>query len=56
MYISNMTHFLDEKGNIPTEIPSQANEIYWYCPDCENEGVISHWKGSRWDNNISIIT
>ena len=96
MYVSNMTHFLDEKRNIPKQMPREArelagflalvvdsttknlpisltttdircfitgsygtvkstlrpqsNEIYWYCPDCENEGRISHWKGTKWDN------
>jgi hypothetical protein len=96
MYISNMTHFLDEQGNIPKQIPKEARElanffalvidittktmpstltstdircfkkgchgviksaikpktgeIHWYCPECENEGVISHWMGTRWDN------
>ena len=80
-----MPHFLDEKGNIPTEMPKQARElasfmalvvdsttktlpstlykgchgliktalmpkteeIHWYCPDCENEGVISDWQGTK---------
>lgn len=96
MYISNMTHFLDESGNIPKEMPKQArelasflalvvdattktmpstltstgircfkkgchglvkssmrlatNEINWYCPDCEEEGLISEWQGTKWDN------
>jgi len=98
MYISQMPHFLDEKGNIPTEMPKQARElasfmalvvdsttktlpstltstdircfnkgchgliktalmpkteeIHWYCPDCENEGVISGWQGTKWDNRL----
>ena len=93
-----MPHFLDEKGNIPTEMPKQARElasfmalvvdtttktlpstltstdircfnkgchgliktaimpksgeIHWYCPDCENEGVISGWQGTKWDNRL----
>ena len=92
-----MPHFLDEKGNIPTEMPKQARElasflalvvdittktlpstltstdircfnkvchgliktalmpkteeIHWYCPDCENEGVISKWQKTKWDNS-----
>lgn len=98
MYISNMTHFLNEQGNIPKEMPKEARElasfhamvvdsttitmptiltstdlrcfkkachgliktavkhddgeIHWYCPECENEGVISQWQGTRWDNRI----
>jgi hypothetical protein len=27
MYISNMTHFLDETGNIPQEMPKEAREL-----------------------------
>jgi len=96
MYISNMTHFLDETGNIPTEMPVEAREmasflalvidvttlslattlttteircfekfcdgniktkinnstkeIHWYCPKCENEGKISDWQGTKWNN------
>ena len=91
-----MNHFLDEKGNIPKEMPKEARElvcffvlvidtttksnpssltsteircfkkgchgmiktalrsdteeIHWYCPVCENEGVISNWQGTKWDN------
>ena len=96
MYISNMTHFLDDKGNIPKEMPKEArelasffalvvdttsknnpftltttdircfekgcqgliksevlkesNEIHWVCSKCTNEGRISGWKLTKWDN------
>jgi len=95
MYISNMTHFLDETGNIPKQMPKEAREmasflalivdtstrinpsrltptdircfekgcqgttrveilpskeIHWMCSRCENEGRISHWQGTKWDN------
>jgi len=96
MYISNMTHFLDDQGNIPRQMPKEARElanflalivdattktipstltstdircfqkgchglvkssirpkegeIHWYCSECENEGVISHWLRTKWDN------
>ena len=96
MYISNMTHFLDETGNIPKQMPSEArelasfltlvidtttknspftltqteircfekgckgliksevmkenNDIHWVCSKCENEGRISGWKLTKWDN------
>jgi hypothetical protein len=96
MYISQMPHFLDDKGNIPTEMPKQArelasflalvidattkkspfslteteircfkkgcqgliksevlkesNEIHWVCSKCPNEGRISDWKLTKWDN------
>lgn len=91
-----MTHFLNEKGNIPKEMPAEAREmagfyamvvdittqrqpavlttttlrcfnkacqglihtsfqsgrkeIRWFCPACKNEGVISNWQGTKWDN------
>lgn len=94
MYISNLTHFLNDQGNIPTQMPKEARElanflalivdattrtmpstlsstdircfhkgchglvksairpkeaeIHWYCPECENEGVISNWEGTKW--------
>ena len=96
MYISNITHFLDELGNIPKQMPREArelasflalvidtttknipsvltetdircfesgcqgairsellakgDEIHWKCSKCQNEGKISHWKGTRWNN------
>lgn len=27
MFISDMTHFLNEKGNIPKEMPTEAHEL-----------------------------
>jgi hypothetical protein len=37
-------------GLIKTAIRSDTEEIHWYCPVCENEGVISNWQGTKWDN------
>jgi len=96
MYITNMTHFIDETGNIPTKMPKEArelasfmalvvdestkesassviysgircfkkkcegtinceflsanNEIHWVCSRCNNEGIISDWQKTKWDN------
>ena len=96
MYISNLTHFLNEEGNIPTEMPSESRElagflamvvditterqntklapcdlrcsnngcnglihttltpnfkeIHWHCPQCNTEGIIRNWQGTKWDN------
>ena len=36
-------------ATVKSTLRPEANEIYWYCPDCENEGVISQWEGTRWD-------
>jgi len=30
---------------------AKSEEIHWYCPECENEGLISNWQGTRWDNS-----
>ncbi|MGD0581484.1 MAG: hypothetical protein ABR974_00910 [Bacteroidales bacterium] len=37
-------------GMIKTALMPKTEEIHWYCPDCENEGVISEWRGTKWDN------
>ena len=38
-------------GLIKTALMRKTEEIHWYCPDCENEGVISGWQGTKWDNS-----
>jgi hypothetical protein len=94
MYITNFQHFLDENGNIPTDMPKEARELanflallvdnastgdydaeptisciqkgckglivtalieenddtYWVCVHCNTKGVITDWRGTRWDN------
>ena len=37
-------------GMIKTALMPKTEEIHWYCPDCENEGVINNWQGTKWDN------
>jgi hypothetical protein len=37
-------------GIIKSALRPDTEEIHWYCPDCENEGVISNWQGTKWDN------
>lgn len=37
-------------GLIKTAIKHDNAEIHWYCPECENEGEISEWQGTRCDN------
>ena len=41
-------------GLIKTAFMPKNEEIHWYCPDCENEGVISGWKLTKWDNTPKI--
>ena len=96
MFITNMTHFLNEDGNIPRDIPKEArelgnflslivdtttsygkqelyptgircfekncegiiqsemieddSEIHWLCSECSNEGYISEWENTQWNN------
>jgi hypothetical protein len=37
-------------GLIKTAIKHDNAEIHWYCPECENEGEISEWQKTKWDN------
>jgi len=38
-------------GTIKSELLRTTNEIHWLCSKCQNEGKISGWQGTRWDNN-----
>jgi hypothetical protein len=38
------------QGLIKSEILSANNEIHWVCSKCQNEGIISVWQGTKWDN------
>ena len=29
----------------------ENNEIFWQCPVCGEEGIITEWEGSRWDRS-----
>ena len=37
-------------GMIKTAFRHDTEEIHWYCPDCEVEGLISGWEKTEWDN------
>ena len=37
-------------GMIKTAFRPDTEEIHWYCPDCEVDGLISGWQGTNWDN------
>ncbi len=38
-------------GTIQSEfLFDQNHEIHWRCNRCDNEGIISEWEDSRWDN------
>jgi hypothetical protein len=37
-------------GIIKSAFRPDTEEIHWYCPDCENDGLISGWQKTEWDN------
>ncbi len=39
---------------IKTALRPDTEQIHWYCPDCENEGLISNWQRTKWDNGGGI--
>jgi hypothetical protein len=38
------------KGLIKSEVLKANNEIHWVCSKCQNEGVISEWQKTKWNN------
>ncbi len=39
-------------GMISSAIRPDTKEIHWYCPVCENEGIVTGWEGTKWDNTL----
>jgi hypothetical protein len=37
-------------GLIKSTLRPDTDEIHWFCPDCEAEGLISGWQETNWDN------
>ena len=37
-------------GLIDSDLVLSTLEIHWKCSKCNNEGVISHWQNTKWDN------
>ena len=37
------------KGLLDIQLDPAASQIYWICPICSDEGVVSGWKGLIWD-------
>ena len=38
------------EGLIKSEVLKENNDIHWKCSKCDNEGMISEWKLTKWDN------
>lgn len=36
-------------GVIESEIRPQGNELRWWCPVCDDNGLTYNWAGTRWD-------
>ncbi len=34
---------------VPTLVEDE-NEIYWVCVKCKTKGIITEWRGTKWDN------
>jgi hypothetical protein len=41
------------QGMISSEILGKNDDIHWKCSKCQNEGQISGWKKTKWDNQRS---
>ena len=39
------------QGAILAEICPCMKEIHWGCTECDNDGIISGWRGTKWDNS-----
>ena len=38
------------EGLIQSEFLEESVEIHWLCSKCKNEGIISNWQKTQWDN------
>ena|SRR5674476_824310 len=38
------------EGKIQSVILKETDEIHWECSECQNEGTISGWQKTQWDN------
>lgn len=36
-------------GVIETDLDPENEDIVWWCPVCQDNGMIRNWKGSMWD-------
>jgi hypothetical protein len=42
------------QGLIKSEILGKNDDVHWVCSKCPNEGVISKWQKTKWDNRRNI--
>lgn len=41
-------------GQIKSSLRPDNDEIHWFCPDCEQEGLINNWQGTEWDQRTEV--
>jgi hypothetical protein len=41
-------------GQIKSALRPDNEEIHWFCPDCEKEGLINNWQGTQWDHRSHL--
>mgnify|MGYP006299150761 CR=1 FL=1 len=39
------------EGLVVAFVTDNPDEIYWVCPICKIKGVITDWRGTKWDND-----
>ncbi|MGO9112100.1 MAG: LexA family protein [Thermoguttaceae bacterium] len=44
------------KGSIHASLHTLDGKITWWCPICTQNGVISHWQGTKWDHTGKAST
>jgi len=37
------------QGSLQASLQTLDGEITWWCPICEQNGVVSNWQGTKWD-------
>ena len=41
-------------GLVQTVIRTQVDAIEWQCPHCHQNGLISNWQNTKWDNRTNV--
>lgn len=39
----------DCDGDLVAWVSDGNGHIHWGCTDCDDEGMITHWEGTKWD-------
>ncbi|MGA2257628.1 MAG: MarR family transcriptional regulator [Thermoguttaceae bacterium] len=44
------------RGSIQASLHTLDGKITWWCPICEQYGVISNWRGTQWDHTVAAAS